>query len=210
MATFIKGEGVPHAKGYVLYYDGGGTNYAGIKPVGNVPFGYEGERIASNGTIETTELSIAHTDMYDVADFDETDYTNPCVCLYAPNGDALEQVLFLYGEKDNFSSFIRSYAFEELNDLTEDTLSGGHIVELAKSNNANYVAFCSDTSANQPEVILPNKICFRLDDHPFEVGEHTLYVEAIGEGGEDTDGDGIIYEGSDRSNEVTYTVVNAS
>ena len=88
---------------------------------------------------------------------------------------------------------------------------------ISHANDAKYVAFNSDneiTAIDGKDVVyISLGFIFALADYPEQLpaGEtHILVVKAIGEGGVDANGDNIIYEDSDYSNEVEYTATGGN
>lgn len=214
MATFVKGSAaVPNATGYALCKVDGQT-YTEIarKRVGILDVGIANEKFDVYGKPTSTDTDVARTAMIDIEDFDISDDVNKCVYLNPTMG--ANRVMFLYSKYEDYSSYVEGYSYNDLNTHSGGKFDAASIVRLAKENNATHVAFFSITTASPLEVVLPNKINFRLDDYANKLpaGQtHQLVVKAIGEGGEDLDGDGKIYADSDYGGDVNgdpleYTV----
>ena len=204
MAKFVRGNPIPNATGYRLlkkYGDGYGLIYQ--KSIGKQQIGELNCLINTDGSIVYNQRA-NFSGMIVATDFDEDDTKTTAVCLTSVPfvGDYL--AVAFYTKKDDYSSFVGGYRFEELAQAWTSQFTGANIVLAAKSLKATYVAFCTDVTSDF-WIYTPNKINFCLDEYknPSQLPEgetHQLVVQALGDpNGVDTDGDGkidTIYEDS--------------
>lgn len=220
MATFVKGNAIENAVEYELYekteddkyslvtYAPCGKNYTFFDKVG-----LHGTHIDDDGnlTYDGSEEDDCCTWFIHVDDLVDDETTGICVSIH-PNYDHSNWIAVAYyrGCTDYGTIFGGGMAFNN-----QDYV-GWHAEDIrymAASYNAKYVVFYSKRDPSNginPWVNTRKDIMFRPDDYNLPQGVHQLVVKAIGEGGVDLDGDGVIYEDSDYclgadGNPLSYT-----
>lgn len=203
MSLFVRGSGIEKATAYDLLRKVGNT----YEKVWRKTFGKQQPEIMSgyineSGASATSQYA-KYSEMIDVTDFDENDNTTQAFTMLSSiMGVSGALLIAFYTKKEDYTSFVYGYTANELTELWGADYTGANLVDLAQQHKANYVVFTVDVNADL-WYYTPNKINFRLDEYVnfwnvLPAGQtHYLVVKAIGEGGVDLDGDGIIYSDSD-------------
>ena len=206
MAKFVRGIGIENATAYELYKKNG-DNYEFVarKYIGKRDCNGYSYAITQSGWLIGSTISTT-SGMIDVTDFDENNNTKEALKISKPTDYRSEYLACAFYKTKNTNSFVGGYTWNAFNlHLTIGTkiFTGKKIAELAKSLGANYVRFCGAPTNGEENpfwIYTPNKINFRLDEYTSKLPEgetHQLVVKALGEGGVDLNGDGVIYEDSE-------------
>ena len=199
MSTFVKGNAIANAKKYWLYkkdndnYSLVAAHYCGLHTDAFMFNAY----IGSGGKFYEGGGSIC-TDFIHVDSLANDSDTNVCARLYSDADVPSKPIVVFYKNFGDYTSYVTSLTFEDIG-FVGNGLSAEYIKSVAKNYGASYVVFCSKQESGT-WVCFTKDIFFCLDDYAdrLPTGQtHYLVVKAIGEGGEDLDGDGVIYADSE-------------
>ncbi len=194
MATFVKGAAIPNAREYGLYKKVGETfESVAFRTKGRdenifIVDGY----IDSQGRLQEGHAEACYTNFIHVDALENEPISG--ACFYVSPTSSVKAVNF-YEDADE-TTFVGAMPYD-------DTMLGTHgvydVKYCAEAFGAKYIRF-SGLADEQNFVCFTNNIFFALDQYKDKLpkGEtHHLVVQAIGEGGVDLDGDGVIYADSD-------------
>ena len=218
MATFVRGNAIPNATAYKLLKKNSDGTYTEIatKNISNGSLNYEyAGRLDSDGDIvaDGSVYIWKRSEFINIEDL-ENGSDGWCVWVENTSQNAVEIKAEFYEPSGyngkNCVGYIR-YEGKEGTPLTAEEIKS----IAANFPTAKWIVFYLDFSSPDAKDIIhvTTSINFALDNYKDKLaaGEnHLLVVQAIGEGGVDTDGDGVIWKDSEYclgedGNPLTYT-----